>query len=142
MHTHRFVQHSLDFLLFFSPIPMGFVPCDARVLTVLPDSTLDLFKRSLFTITKETIFLKKADHQKERPLFTAHFSGEIRHYGYFEISQTPGSYFIYFIFFYRKEKAKLCFLQQDFLIYIYIKKLEHELEESKLQKSPNFNVII
>ena len=25
----------------FSPIPMGFVPCDARVLASLPDSTLD-----------------------------------------------------------------------------------------------------
>ena len=36
----------------FSPIPMGFVPCDARVLAGLPDSALDLFKRSLFTITK------------------------------------------------------------------------------------------
>ena len=28
---------------------MGFVPCDARVLAGLPDSTLNLFKRSLFT---------------------------------------------------------------------------------------------
>ena len=28
---------------------MGFSPCDARVLAGLPDSTLDLFKRSLFT---------------------------------------------------------------------------------------------
>ena len=44
----------------FSPISMGFAPCDARVLAGLTDSTLDLFKRSLFTITKETIFLKKA----------------------------------------------------------------------------------
>ena len=38
----------------FSPIPMGFVPCDSRVLAGLPDSTLDLFKRSLFTITKNS----------------------------------------------------------------------------------------
>ena len=40
----------------FSPIPMGFVPCDARVLAslrCLRDSTLDLFKRSLFTFTKD-----------------------------------------------------------------------------------------
>ena len=32
---------------------MGFVPCDARVLAGLPYSTLDSFKRSLFTITKD-----------------------------------------------------------------------------------------
>ena len=32
---------------------MGFVPCDARVLAGLPDSALDLFKRSLFTIMKD-----------------------------------------------------------------------------------------
>ena len=28
---------------------MGFVPCDARILAGLPDSTLNLFKQSLFT---------------------------------------------------------------------------------------------
>ena len=32
---------------------MGFVPCDARVLAGLPDSALDVFKRPLFTITKD-----------------------------------------------------------------------------------------
>ena len=32
---------------------MGFIPCHARVLAGLPDSALDLFKRSLFTITKD-----------------------------------------------------------------------------------------
>ena len=37
----------------FSPLPMGFVPCDARVLAGLPDSALDLFKPSLFTITRD-----------------------------------------------------------------------------------------
>ena len=31
---------------------MGLVPCDTRALSGVPDSTLDLFKRSLFTITK------------------------------------------------------------------------------------------
>ena len=40
-------------ILSFSPVPMGFVPCDARVLAGLPDSTLDLFKRSLFTIAED-----------------------------------------------------------------------------------------
>ena len=35
-------------------------PCDARVLAVLPDSTLDLFKRSLFTITKDTNISEKS----------------------------------------------------------------------------------
>ena len=35
---------------------------------------------------------------------------------------------IIIFFFYRKDKAKLCFLQQDFLIYEK-KKLEHELNE-------------
>ena len=34
---------------------------------------------------------------------------------------------LFYYFFYRKDKAKLCFLQQDFLI--YKKKLEHELNE-------------
>ena len=34
---------------------------------------------------------------------------------------------ILLFFFYREEKAKLCFLQQDFLI--YIKKLELEVNE-------------
>ena len=44
---------ALTFYYPFSPIPMGFVPCNARVLAGLPDSTLDLFKRSVFTITKD-----------------------------------------------------------------------------------------
>ena len=35
---------------------------------------------------------------------------------------------IIIILFYRKDKAKLCFLQQDFIIYEK-KKLEHELNE-------------
>ena len=38
-------------ILSFSPIPMGFVPCDARVLAGLPDSTLDLFMQSREAIT-------------------------------------------------------------------------------------------
>ena len=32
---------------------MGSVPCNVRVLAGLQDSTLDLFKPSLFTITKD-----------------------------------------------------------------------------------------
>ena len=48
-----------------SPIPMGFVPCDARVLAVLPDSSLDLFKRSLFTITKDNISEKSRVTRKK-----------------------------------------------------------------------------
>ena len=47
-------------ILSFSPIPMGFVPCDARVLAGLPDSTLDLFKRSLFMITKDNKISEKS----------------------------------------------------------------------------------
>ena len=42
----------------FSSIPLGFVSCDSRVLAGLPDSTLDLYKRSLFT--KGNIVSKKA----------------------------------------------------------------------------------
>ena len=44
----------------FSPIAMGFVPCDARVLAVLPDSVLDLFKRLFFTITKDNNISEKS----------------------------------------------------------------------------------
>ena len=40
---------------------MGFIPCDARVLAGLPDSTLDLFtKQSLFTITKDNNISEKS----------------------------------------------------------------------------------
>ena len=39
-------------------------------------------------------------------------------------------------FFYQKDKAKLCFLQQDFLI--YKKNLEHELNELKCMRSCSF----
>ena len=35
------------FYYLFSPIPMGFVPCDARVLAGLPDSTFDLLRVTL-----------------------------------------------------------------------------------------------
>ena len=48
-----FLRIAQTFYYPFSPIPMGFVPCDARVLAGLPDSALDLFKRSLFKITKD-----------------------------------------------------------------------------------------
>ena len=40
-------------------------------------------------------------------------------------------------FFYRKDKAKLCLLQQDFLI--YKKKLEHELNELQCLHSCSFH---
>ena len=39
---------------------MGFVPRDAHVLAGLPDSTLDLFKRSLFMITKDNDISEKS----------------------------------------------------------------------------------
>ena len=42
-----FLRIAQTFYYPFSPIPMGFVPFDARVLAGLPDSALDLFKRSL-----------------------------------------------------------------------------------------------
>ena len=42
-----------------------------------------------------------------------------------------------FFFFYRKDKAKLCFLQQDFLL--YKKKLEYELNELQCLHSCSFN---
>ena len=47
MHIRIFFRIALTFYYPFSPIPMGFVPCDARVLVGLPD--LD----SGFTITKD-----------------------------------------------------------------------------------------
>ena len=56
----EFLSIAWTFYYPFSPIPMGFVPCDARVLAVLPDSTLDLFKRSLFTITKDNNISEKS----------------------------------------------------------------------------------
>ena len=43
---------ALTFYYPFSPIPIGFVPCDARVLAGLPDSTADS-SGGLFTITKD-----------------------------------------------------------------------------------------
>ena len=46
---------ALTFYYPFSPIPMGFVPCDARVLADLPDSTLDSSRSR-----RTTIFLMKA----------------------------------------------------------------------------------
>ena len=47
----------------FSLIPMGFVPCDARVLAGLPDSTLDSSRSR-----RTTIFLMKAG-SLERTVF-------------------------------------------------------------------------
>ena len=86
-------MHIRIFLDPFSPITVGFVPYDARVLAGLPDSILDLFKRSLFTITKDNNISEKSRvTRKKRPLFSAQCSGEIRHYGYFEIALTPGRY--------------------------------------------------
>ena len=54
----EFVRMAWTFYNPFSSIPLGFVSCDSRVLTGLPDSTLDLYKRSLFT--KGNIVSKKA----------------------------------------------------------------------------------
>ena len=50
-----FLRIAQTFYYPFSPIPMGFVPCDARVLAGLPDSTLDSSRSR-----RTTIFLMKA----------------------------------------------------------------------------------
>ena len=91
---------------------MGFVPSDARVLAVLPDSTLDL-SITLHDHEGQQHFWKKPGHKKERPLFTAQCTGEVRHYGSFEIAQTPGSYFI-IIFFTEKIKQNYIFSSKTF----------------------------
>ena len=53
MHIRIFFRIAQTFYYPFSPIPMGFVPCDARILAVLPDSTSSRSRRT-------KIFLKKA----------------------------------------------------------------------------------
>ena len=46
---YGYFLNSLDFLLYFFTYSYGIRSCDARVLAGLSDSTLNLFKRSLFT---------------------------------------------------------------------------------------------
>ena len=71
----------------------------ARVLAGLPDSTLDLYKRSLFT--KGNNVSKKS-----------------------RVTRKNGHCF----FFYRKDKAKMCLFQQNFLL----SKLKLEIELNEL----------
>ena len=105
---------------------MGFIPRHARVLAGLPDSALDLFKRSLFTITKDNNISDKSRATRKNGLcpqlnaaekFDA--MGPLKLLGHLEATSL--------LFFFPQRLAKLCFLQQDFLI--YKKKLEHELNE-------------
>ena len=119
---HPFLWDSFPAMLAFWPVKR------IQLQTCLSHHSSD----PLFTITKDNHISDKSG----RPLFTAQCSGEIRHYGSFEIAYIPGSYFVV-IFFYRKEKAKLCFLQQDFLI--YKKKIEHELNELQCLHSCSFH---
>ena len=124
----RIFLHSLDFLLFFFTYSCGIrsLRCSRFGRFTRFNFGLHLFKRSLFTITKDNNISEKSGVTRKNGLqSTAQCSGEIRHYGSFEIAQRPGSYLTYF--FCRKDKAKLCFLQQDFLI--YKEKLEYELNE-------------
>ena len=83
---------------------MGFVPCDARVLAVLPDSTSSRSRRT-------TIFLKKAG-SLERTAFV-HSSVQRRNKTLWVLWKCSDTWkLFYYFFFYRKDKAKLCFLQQ------------------------------
>ena len=119
----NFLRIAQTFYYPFSPILMGFVPCDARVLAGLPDSALDLFERSLFTITKDNNISDKSWATRKNGLCWQLNAAEkkdtmgplklLRHLEVF--------------FFHRKDRAKFFFLQQDFII--YKKKLEHELNE-------------
>ena len=105
---------------------MGFVPCDARGLAGLPDSTLDLFKRSLFTITRDNHVFEKSRVTKKNGLcLQLNAAAKWDTMGPLKLLRHLEVIYLNF-FFYRNDKAKLCFLQQDFLIYEK-KKLEHEL---------------
>ena len=65
---------------------MGFVPCDARVLAGLPDSALDLFERSLFTITKDNNISDKSRVTRKNGLCWQLNTAEKWHYESFEIA--------------------------------------------------------
>ena len=108
-YTH-FLRIAQTFYYPFSPIPMGFVPCDARVLAGLPDSTLDSSRSR-----RTTIFLMKAG-SLERTAFV-HSSMQRRNKTLWVLWNCLDTWKLFYYFFYRKDKAKLCFLQQDFLIY-------------------------
>ena len=123
----------------FSPISMGFAPCDARVLAGLTDSTLDLFKRSLFTITKETIFLKKAG-SLEGTAFV-HSSFQRRNKTLWVLWNFLDTWKLFYLFylFLPKRKSKIMFSPARLSnLYIYKKawtwaRRVQTLEESKLQ---------
>ena len=111
MHIRIFLEQPRLFIILFhlflwDPFPamLAFWPVyRIQLWTCLSDHS----PRSRRT----TIFLIKAGSLERTPFVTAQCSGEIRHYGSFEIPQTPGSSCIFFT---EKVKAKLCFLQQDF----------------------------
>ena len=55
-----FLRRAQTFYYPFSPIPMGFVPCDARVLAGLPDSAWTCLSDHSSRSRRTTIFLIKA----------------------------------------------------------------------------------
>ena len=126
---YGYFQNSLDFLLSFFTYSFGI-----RSLRCSRFGRFTGFNFGLFTITQVTNIFDESRVTRKNGL--CFLSGEIRHYGSFEIAQTPGNY--YFFFFYRKDKAKLCFLQQDFNSNLW-KKLEHELNELQCLHSYSFH---
>ena len=127
MHTRIFLEQPRLFIILFHlflwdsfPAMLVFWPVyRIRLWTCLSDHS----SRSRRT----TIFLIKAGSLGKTAFVDSSMQRTLRHYGSFEIAQTPGSYFIFF-FFHRKDRAKFFFLQQDSVI-IYKKKLEQELNE-------------
>ena len=115
-YTHIF-RIAWTFYYPFSPIPMGFVPCDARVWPV--------YRIQLWT---------RHDHEGqqyiagslERTTFV-HSSMQRRNKTLWVLWNCLDTWKFFFFFFHRKDRAKFFFLQQDFII--YKKKLEHELNE-------------
>ena len=90
---------------------MGFVPCDARVLAGFLDSTLD----SSRSPSKDNNIFDESRVTRKNGLCSQlnaadkyDTMGPLKLFRHLEVI---------LFFFYRKDKAKLCFLQQDFLIY-------------------------
>ena len=111
----RIFLHSLDFLLFFFTYSYRIrsLRCSRFGRFTRFNFGLHLFKRSLFTITKDNNISEKSGVTRKNGLqSTAQCSGEIRHYGSFEIAQRPESYFI--IFFAEKIKQNYVFSSKTF----------------------------
>ena len=81
---------------------MGFVPCDARVLAGLPDSTFDLLRDHSSRSRGTTIFLKKAG-SLERTAFV-HSSMQRRNDTMAPLKSLR--HLEVFFFFYRMDKAR------------------------------------